>query len=142
MQSLQNDNATGILSFVGKRMSKKVNFLDGSLVIYKLTVDQVDEIRKLLMAQAEKQVILQKKREKELERKAKAEPDEVVLEDVEDDEANDEDYSVVHTVLKYGADNGANLTIEALKQLPLEELSKLSETILEYSGVKDKEKKS
>jgi hypothetical protein len=141
MQSLQNDNNSGILSFVGKRMSKKVNFLDGSLVIYKLTVDQVDEIRKLLITQTEKNLLLQKKREKDLERKAKAELDGITLEDIEDDD-NMEDYSVVHTVLKYGADNGANLTIDALKQLPLEELSKLSETILEYSGVKDKEKKS
>jgi DNA-binding transcriptional MerR regulator len=90
-------------------MSKSVPFLDGKLVIYKLTVDQVDEIRQLLSDKTE---------------------------------GESQDYAVVHTVLKYGADNGENLTVEDLKQLPLEELSKLSEAILEFSGVKDKEKKS
>jgi hypothetical protein len=124
MQSLNNDS--GILGFIGKRMSKSITFLDGKLTIFKLTVAEVDTIQGLLKAAAE--------RAKANEASLAADPSFVAEEE--------NPYELVHTIVSYGVENGASLTLEALKTLPLEEVSKLSEMILEFSGVKDKEKKS
>jgi hypothetical protein len=42
---MSNIIKTGLGSFVGRRMSKSVSFLDGKITIYKLSAAQVEEMR-------------------------------------------------------------------------------------------------
>jgi hypothetical protein len=99
---------TGFKALVGKRMQKKVKFLDVDVTIYKLNVQQVMEIQELVKAVNE-----------------------------EDDDAN---FNVLQYIITKSVDGAEDLTEEDFKTFPMDELSKLSNEIMKFSGMGAQEK--
>jgi len=114
--SLQEKPMSGIKALVGKRISKKVKIMDAQIDIYKLTVGEIEDIQ-----HAAKEI-------------------EAISKRIEAGENVDgsSGLEVLKKVIALGAEGGNELTDDDFSQLPLEELSKLSEAILEYNGMKGK----
>lgn len=96
---------SGIKGLVGKKVSKKYNFMDEEIQISKLMTSHVLAIQE----------------------KAKG-----LGEEGGDDKQGLE---VMKLVIRSGAEGGAEMSDEDFTQLPLDELSKLSKAIMEYSGL-------
>jgi len=93
---------TGIMALLGKRMSKRVKFLDQDITIFKLTVAEV----------------------KDIQEKAK------LLET--DDEAG---LDILRTVIRSAVEGGSALEDDHFEAWPMDELSKLSNAIMKFSGI-------
>lgn len=94
----------GIKALVGKRMTKKVKFLDSDVVIEKLSVAQVMEIQE----------------------KAKS-----ITENADDESG----LSLLKYVIRTAVEGGDELTDDDFKEFPMDELSKLSEAVMAFSGM-------
>lgn len=92
----------GLKSLVGKRMTKKVKFMNEDIEISKLSVSQVMEIQE----------------------KAK---------DLKEDSA--EGFAILKTVIRSACTEAAELTDDDFATFPMDELSTLSETIMQFSGL-------
>jgi hypothetical protein len=91
----------GIRGLVGKRMEKKVRFMDADVKITKLSVAEVLEIQE----------------------KAKT-----INEDTEG-------FAILKTVIRSAVEGADEITDEEFNKFPLDELSKLSDEIMKYSGI-------
>lgn len=94
---------SGIKSFVGRKMTKSVPFMDEQVDIYKLNVSDVEEIQELLKESSES-----------------------------------DDLAVLRKVITAAVEGGEEMTPDDFRQLPIEELSKLSEAIMKFSGLDTK----
>ena len=93
---------SGIRSLIGKKMTKKVKFMEADVVITKLSVSQVQEIQ------------------------AKAK-------NIEKDD--NEGFNVLTTVIRSSVEDAAELADEDFRGFPLDELSRLSDEIMKFSGL-------
>ena len=99
-------------TLVGKKQNKTVQFMDTDLVISKLNVGDIHDIQ----TQA-----------RELEAAEK--------EGAKDDMSG---MAVMRTVIRKGAEGGQDLTDEDFNTFPMDELSALSNAIMEFSGIANK----
>lgn len=111
-----------IKALVGRRMAKKFTFMGEDVVINKLSYAQVDEIRL---------------RSQRLAEEAKVE---VEGETVESKDANNEGFELIKTVIRFSVTGGDELSDEDFLEFPLDELTKLSNEIMKYSGLGDQGK--
>jgi hypothetical protein len=102
-----------IRRILGKRVSKEVDFMGEKLSIHKLSVNQILEIQTLV---------------KDNEVKSKTD---VGL-------SERDSFKTVQRVLSLGCPEFAELNDEEFDSLPLDDLNKLSEAILEFSGMSNK----
>lgn len=104
----------GIRGLANRKMTKDVDFMGTKLKISKLSVaemKQVQEIAKLPEA-------------------AEGEDAPVMTEA--------QSLKVLQTVIQCGAEGGAEMTAEEFESMPIDELSKLSEAIMAFSGMGSK----
>jgi hypothetical protein len=94
--------AEGIKGLVGRKMTKKVKFMDNDIVISKLSVSEVLNIQ-------EKAKALQ--------------------------ENDTESFELLKTVIRAAVEGGKDLTDDEFNDFALEELSKLSNEVMKYSGI-------
>jgi len=97
--------AVGIKGFVGRKMTQKTDFMGDKVNIHRLSVSQIQDLQ------------------------AKAKAAEGVSEN--DEEAGLE---VLRVVIRAGVEGGADMTDEDFKEMPMDELSKLSNAIMKFSG--------
>lgn len=114
MALITEEPTSGIRSFVGRRMSSKVTFMGEPLTIFKLNVSEVMDIQE----KAKASVI----EEDDAESAAIAQDDELV---------------VLRTIIRAGVEGGNTLTDADFLTFPLDELSKLSNAIMKFSGIGD-----
>lgn len=93
---------SGIMSLVGRKMTKKVKFMNEDVVIAKLSVALVLEIQE----------------------QAKAA-----------ETAGDSGFELLKRVIKMAVDGAEQLSDEEFNNFPMDELSKLSNEILKFSGI-------
>lgn len=103
----------GIMDLVGTRVSKTIKFMGSDIKVHKLTVAEV-----LLIQEAAQKI--------------KDNPS----------EAEAEGFEVLRVVVRAGVENGNKLSDEDFTTFPIEDLSKLSNEIMAYSGLGDAIKKS
>jgi len=111
---IEMTEVTGIKSFVGRNMEKSVKFMGQDLKIKKLLVAEVLAIQ------------------------AKAK--ELKLDD-NSDKSDSDGLDLLKLVIRSAAENGQALTDEDFQQFPIDELSKLSEEIMRFSGLGNEPKK-
>lgn len=100
-----------ILNLVGKRMTKTVKFLGSDVEIRKLSLAQVEQIQD----------------------KAKA------AEASTDPEVKERSgFELLKTVVSLSVEGGSELSDEDFRNFPLEDLSKLSDDIMLFSGISKK----
>lgn len=97
-----NNMSEGIKSLVGKKMTKKVKFMNEDVSISKLSVSEVMEIQERAKAISK------------------------------DDE---EGFNILKTVIRASVEGAKDLTDEDFNNFPLDELSKLSNEIMKFSGI-------
>jgi hypothetical protein len=97
--------AEGFRGLVGRKMQQKVKFMGEDVVIWKLSVAQVMEIQ----AQA-----------KDAEK---------------DGNADEVGFDVLQTILRLAVEGADDLSVEEFRAFPLDELNKLSNAIMKFSGV-------
>ena len=102
-----------IKSLVGKRISKTVKFMGEDVTISKLAVEEVLDIQS---------------KAKEADAKAKAA-------EAAGNPAEDSNFDILSTAVRYGVEGGADLSDEDFQKFPLEELSKLTNDIMKFSGI-------
>lgn len=95
---------SGIKALVGKRMTKKVKFMDSDVVIEKLSVSQVMEIQE----------------------KAKT------ISEAADDTSG---LDLLKFVIRTSVEGANELSDEDFASFPMDELSKLSEAVMAFSGM-------
>lgn len=95
-------------SLIGRKVSKKVQFMGEEVEIKKLTVAEIVELQKASEA-------------------AKSE-----------DEF--EGLAALRKIIRIGVSDATELSDEDFSQFPLDDLSKLAEDVMEYSGVSNKGK--
>jgi hypothetical protein len=96
---------SGIKSLVGKKITKKSKFMGETVLINKLTLNEVERIQE----------------------QAKTAGDNDAL-----------GFELLKTVIRISAEDGADLTDEDFAQLPLDEVTTLSNDIMEFSGMGNK----
>ena len=104
--------ATGIKSLIGQQVTKEIPFMGAKIAIKKLSVDEVMEIQNLVRG---------------LQKTAEA------AEGSESD-GDDGNLEMLHTIVTKGVVEADDLTIEQLRTFPMEELNKLTEEVMKYSG--------
>jgi hypothetical protein len=92
-------------NLVGKKITKKVNFMGEQLVISKLTVSQVMEIQILTQANADR------------------------------GDADEDGFEIMKSVIKMSVPEALELSDEDFDSFPVEELSTLTNEIMKYSGM-------
>lgn len=107
---------TGLGSFVGKRMTKSVKFMGEDVTISKMSVHEVQEIQAVAA---------------EMQRVAKEHEEAgTVNTDVESS-----DFGVLKLILRLGVEGAKDLTDAEIEDLPIDELSKLSNEVMKYVGL-------
>ena len=96
-------------ALVGKRISKTVKFMGEELTINKLTVNQVMSVQ------------------------AKIKESETTEKDL--DAETIEGFQLIKFIIKASVDDAAELTNEDFNSFPVDELTSLSNKIMEYSGM-------
>ena len=96
-----------IKGLVGKRMSKKVKFMGEDISITKLKVAEVMEIQEASKKLAE----------------------------VESEDDENMGLDILRTVIRAAVEGGDELTDEDFVEFPMDELSKLSNEIMKFSGI-------
>lgn len=96
---------TGLKSRVGKKVSREVKFMGDPITIYKLSAGQIIDIQHL------------------------------AKDTVAEAEEEDTGLGILLMILKGSTEGGEDLTEEDLMELPMEELSTLSNEIMKFSGV-------
>lgn len=122
----------GLMAFVSRRSEKKVDFMGGKLTITKLTLGEVEKIQEMGRAAAEEL----KKAQTEYNEKYKEVPVEERPEFVFES-ANG--LSMLTNIIRIGAEGAADMTEDDFRALPLDDISKLAEEIMRYSGMKGEE---
>ena len=134
-------NKMSIKNLVGKRVTKTTKFLGEDIVINKLSIADVEEIQATVkeienvgLAHAD----AMKQYEADCE-KAKAAgtdlPERPAEPEVQDN------FSVLKTIIRSATVDGDQLTDEDFQGFALDDLTKLSEEIMSFSGVGDKGRK-
>jgi len=98
---------------IGKRLTKKVKFMDAEVIITKLTTDQVLRVQEMAKAAADE---------------AKAAEDSGVP--IEGTPGLD----MIRHVIRQSGEGAEDMTDEEFGQMPMDELSKLSTEIMKFSG--------
>jgi len=99
--TVSRENKMSIKDLVGRKMSKKVNFLNEKIDIVKLTVGQVSEIQ----------------------------------ESVKEAKEDDGDLSLLISIIRMAVTDSEDLSDEDFNEFPLDEVAKLSNEIMKYSGM-------
>lgn len=94
---------------VGKKVAKKVKFMDSDIVITKLTGAQVTQIQEMAAENKKAEGV-----------------------ETNDTDANME---ILLTVVRMSAEGAADLTAEEFQEFPLDDISKLANEIMKYSGL-------
>ena len=104
---IMSEEKKGIMSLVGKKMTKKVKFMGEDVVITKLNVSEVLSIQE---------------KAKELEKDDKGEDTKL-------------GFAVLQTVITSAVEGGEELTEDDFNTFPMDELTKLSNEIMKFSGI-------
>ena len=116
MNDITTKARTGLGSFVGKRMTKQVKFMGEDVTISKMSVHEVQEIQAVAA---------------EMQRVAKEHEEAgTVNTDVESS-----DFGVLKLILRLGVEGAKDLTDAEIEDLPIDELSKLSNEVMKYVGL-------
>jgi hypothetical protein len=107
---------TGLGNFVGKRMTKSVKFMGEDVNITKMSVHEVQEIQAVAAAM---QAVA-----KEHEEAGTVNPD-----------AESSDFGVLKLILRLGVEGAKDLTDAEIEDLPIDELSRLSNEVMKYVGL-------
>jgi hypothetical protein len=94
--------ATGLKALVGRKMTKKVKFMDSDLLVSKLSVAEVMDIQE---------------RAKEL------------------GDAEDSGLVLLQLVISSAVEGGKDMSPEDFQTFPMDELTKLSNEIMKFSGI-------
>jgi hypothetical protein len=102
-----NTPRTGMASMIGKRMTKVVPFMDMKVTMSKLSVAEVMQIQKSASTEGK-----------------------------DPEEANEnEGFDVLRTIIRTSVAESEGLSDEDFNEFPLDELSKLSASIMKFSGI-------
>lgn len=111
-QKMSDVKATGMKGMVGRRMTKKVKFMGDDLEISKLSVAEVMDIQ------------------------ANAKALELAAADENSDNNGEENgLNLLQGVIKASVESAKDLTDEEFSTFPMDELSKLSNEIMKFSGI-------
>ncbi len=117
MTPMVNNAPSTIKGLVGRKMSKSVKFMGEDIKITKLSVAQIKQIQELVKAQ------------KAVEDKQKASG-------VEASESDNEDgLELVKFVVRTSVEGGAELSDEDFLEFSMDDLTTLSNSIMEFSGM-------
>jgi hypothetical protein len=94
----------GIKSLVGRKMTKSVKFLDDTVIISKLSVDDVMEVQTL-------------------------------AKEIEESKNENAGIEILKLVISKAVEGGSELTEEDFNSFPMDELSKLANDIMKFSGM-------
>lgn len=94
---------TGLKSIIGKRITKKVKFLDTDVTIKKLTVSEVKELQEFSKGS--------------------------------DEVSEDRMLDLIQFAIAKGVEGGEELTRAELENFPIDDLNKLVEQIMVFSGI-------
>lgn len=135
------ESKMSIKNLVGKRVTKTTKFLDEDIVIRKLSIADVEQIQaavKELEDVNAAYAAATKQYEADCDKARTA--GEALPERPEEPEAQD-NFSVLKTIIRSSTVDGDQLTDEDFQGFALDDLSKLSEEIMNFSGVGDKGRK-
>jgi hypothetical protein len=136
----------GIKGLVGKRMTQKTKFMGEDILISKLSVIEVQEIQKLAREQeaegkgnvlkaAQRAVDIRKLRDE-----GKTEEADLMEIETESVGSDEDGFGILRLVLRSAVEGASELTDEEFALFPMDELSTLSTTIMNFSGVGGKGK--
>lgn len=103
----ENKMANGLKQFVGQRLSKKVKFMGGEVEISKLTIEAVQEIQEMAKA----------------------------LKQEGEGEGKGEGFDMLRKVIELSVSDCGDLSDQEFRAFPVEELTKLSNEIMKFSGL-------
>ena len=124
MNDITKAPRAGLGAFVGKQMQKVVKFMDSEVTIMKMTVAQVQAIQESAQAQ-----------QRRIDDVAKAKESGESFEDVEGS-----DFDVLRLIIRSGVLGATDMTDEELEDLPIDELSTLSQAVMAYVGLGEQKK--
>ena len=133
---------SGIKGLVGKKMSKSIKFMGENINIFKLSVSQVMEIQALarvVEANAKDQNKIKDTFDREQAKLLLANPEHYV-EEYEAPEDLD-NIKLLRSVVRMSVEGAEELTDEDFQTFPMDELAKLSNDIMVFSGVSQAEGK-
>ena len=114
----------GITSLIGQKMTKAVDFMDKRVNISKLSVAMVLEVQELAKEMEAKT--------REIEKILKNNPE------AEVEETEDDSFDILKAVIRESVEGASDLTDEDFGTFAMDELSKLSNEIMVYSGIGNK----
>lgn len=128
----------GLKALIGQKMEKIVKFMETDVTIYKLTAGAVKDIQ---AAAAVSQDLLKEREQMESRIKRYEEADKVEEADklraeLDDDKRQEEQaFEVIRLVISQGVEGGTDLSDEDFNGFPLDELNKLAEAVMQWSGI-------
>ena len=130
-----------IKTLAGKRVTKKVVFLSEEIVIKKLSIADVELIQTTAKALEDtNNVHLESLKQYELDL-AKAKADDTELPVRPEEPEQQDTFAVLKTIIRSATEDGESLTDEDFQSFALDDLTKLSEEIMNFSGVGEKGRK-
>ena len=130
-----------IKTLAGKRVTKKVLFLGEEIIIKKLSIADVELIQNTAKAiEAANNEYLEELKQYELDL-AKAKADDTELPVRPEEPEQQDTFAVLKTILRSATEDGESLTDEDFQNFALDDLTKLSEEIMNFSGVGEKARK-
>ena len=130
-----------IKTLAGKRVTKKTKFLDEEIVIKKLSIADVELIQTTAKAIEDANNAYQEAlKQYELDlAAAKADGTESPVRPEEPEQQDT--FAVLKTIIRSATEDGESLTDEDFQNFALDDLTKLSEEIMNFSGVGEKARK-
>lgn len=98
------ESKTGLKALVGRKMTKKIKFMDADVSISKLSVSEVMDIQ-------------------------------VKAKELEDNGSEESGIELLMAVIGSAVEGGEELTAEDFQTFPMDELTKLSNEIMKFSGI-------
>ena len=130
-----------IKTLAGKRVTKKVVFLGEEIIIKKLSIADVELIQTTAKALEDtNNVHLESLKQYELDL-AKAKADDTELPVRPEEPEQQDTFAVLKTIIRSATEDGESLTDEDFQSFALDDLTKLSEEIMNFSGVGEKGRK-
>ena len=130
-----------IKTLAGKRVTKKVVFLGEEIIIKKLSIADVELIQTTAKALEDaNNAHLESLKQYELDL-AKAKADDTELPVRPEEPEQQDTFAVLKTIIRSATEDGESLTDEDFQNFALDDLTKLSEEIMNFSGVGEKGRK-
>lgn len=130
-----------IKTLAGKRVTKKALFLGEEIIIKKLSIADVELIQTTAKAiEDANNEYLEALKQYELDL-AKAKADDTELPVRPEEPEQQDTFAVLKTIIRSATEDGESLTDDDFQNFALDDLTKLSEEIMNFSGVGEKARK-